>query len=91
MISIFRIIAFLEGLSYLGLLFIAVPIKYLADDPQYVKMLGMPHGIFFMAYLILAFLVKEELKWTSKQFRFVLLASIIPFATFIVDRKYIKK
>jgi integral membrane protein len=91
MISLFRIIAFLEGLSYLGLLFIAVPIKYLADDPQYVKMLGMPHGIFFMAYLILAFLVKEELKWTSKQFRFVLLASIIPFATFIVDRKYIKK
>lgn len=91
MISLFRIIAFLEGLSYLGLLFIAVPIKYLADDPQYVKMLGMPHGIFFMAYLILVFLVKEELKWTSKQFRFVLLASIIPFATFIVDRKYIKK
>ena len=91
MISLFRIIAFLEGLSYLGLLFIAVPIKYLADDPKYVKMLGMPHGIFFMAYLILAFLVKEELKWTSKQFRFVLLASIIPFATFIVDRKYIKK
>jgi len=91
MISLFRIIAFLEGLSYLGLLFIAVPIKYLADDPQYVKMLGMPHGIFFIAYIILVFLVKEELKWTSKQFRFVLLASIIPFATFIVDRKYIKK
>lgn len=89
MISLFRIIAFLEGLSYLGLLFIAVPIKYLADDPQYVKMLGMPHGIFFIAYIILVFLVKEELKWTSKQFRFVLLASIIPFATFIVDRKYI--
>lgn len=91
MISLFRIIAFLEGLSYLGLLFIAVPIKYLADDPQYVKMLGMPHGIFFIAYIILVFLVKEELKWTPKQFRFVLLASIIPFATFIVDRKYIKK
>ena len=91
MISLFRIIAFLEGLSYLGLLFIAVPIKYLADDPQYVKMLGMPHGIFFIAYIILVFLVKEELKWTPKQFRFVLLASIIPFATFILDRKYIKK
>lgn len=91
MISLFRIVALLEGLSYIGLLFIAVPIKYLADDPQYVKMLGMPHGILFMAYIILAFLVKDELKWTSKQFRFVLLASIIPFATFIVDRKYIKK
>ena len=64
MISLFRIIAFLEGLSYLGLLFIAVPIKYLADDPQYVKMLGMPHGIFFIAYIILVFLVKEELNWT---------------------------
>lgn len=90
MISIFRIIALLEGLSYILLLFVAVPVKYLLEDPSYVKMLGMPHGILFVAYIALAFLVKPDLKWSSKTFSFVLLASIIPFATFYVDLKYLK-
>ena len=44
MINLFRLVAFLEGISYILLLFIAVPIKYLLDDPTYVKLLGMPHG-----------------------------------------------
>jgi len=41
----FRVVSFLEGTSYLLLLFVAVPIKYWMDDPQYVKLLGMPHGL----------------------------------------------
>lgn len=90
MISVFRIIALLEGLSYILLLFVAVPVKYLLEDPSYVKMLGMPHGILFVAYIALAFLVKPELKWSGKTFSFVLLASLIPFATFYVDLKYLK-
>ena len=56
--KIFRIVAFLEGVSYILLLFIATPIKYLANDPSYVKMLGMPHGMLFIAYVILAFLIR---------------------------------
>ena len=88
--SIFRIVSFLEGLSYLLLLFIATPIKYLADNPEYVKMLGMPHGVLFMLYVVLAFMIKPEMKWNSKEFRIVLLASIIPFGTFYIDRKYFK-
>ncbi|MGF1556371.1 DUF3817 domain-containing protein [Paucihalobacter sp.] len=90
MISVFRIIALLEGLSYILLLFVAVPVKYLLEDPSYVKILGMPHGILFVAYIALAFLVKPELKWSGKTFSFVLLASLIPFATFYVDLKYLK-
>lgn len=90
MIAVFRIIAFLEGLSYILLLFVAVPVKYLLEDPSYVKMLGMPHGILFVAYIAFAFLLKTELKWTGKTFGLVLLASIIPFATFYVDLKYLK-
>lgn len=89
-INIFRIVAFLEGLSYILLLFIATPIKYLAEDPQYVKLLGMPHGLLFVAYIALAFLIKPEFKWTNKQFGYVLLAAIIPFGTFYIDRKYLK-
>ncbi len=86
----FKIVALLEGLSYILLLFIAVPIKYLAGDPQYVKLLGMPHGILFLAYIVLAIMLASELKWTKKTLFIVLLASIIPFGTFYVDRTYLK-
>lgn len=89
-LNIFRITALLEGLSYILLLFIATPIKYLTNDPQYVKMLGMPHGILFILYIILAFLIKKDMKWNTKTFGIVLLASIIPFGTFYVERKYLK-
>ncbi|MDT7832698.1 DUF3817 domain-containing protein [Flavobacteriaceae bacterium S356] len=88
--NIFRIVSFLEGVSYLLLLFIATPIKYFGDDPTYVKMLGMPHGILFMLYVILAFMLRSEMKWNNKIFGIVLVASIIPFGTFYVDKKYLR-
>lgn len=88
-LNIFRIVALLEGVSYILLLFIATPIKYLLNDPQYVKLLGMPHGILFVAYVAFAFLFKKEFSWTNKEFLMVLLASIIPFGTFYIDRKYL--
>ena len=88
--NIFRIVSFLEGVSYLLLLFIATPVKYFGDDPSYVKMLGMPHGILFMVYVVLAFMLKTPEKWDAKTFRIVLLASILPFGTFYVDKKYLQ-
>ena len=90
MLSIFRIVAFLEGLSYILLLFIATPIKYLVGDPQYVKLLGMPHGILFVAYITLAFLIRPDLKWSTRTLAVVLGAAIIPFGTFYIDRHYLK-
>ncbi|WP_298555697.1 DUF3817 domain-containing protein [uncultured Algibacter sp.] len=89
-LNTFRIIALLEGVSYILLLFIATPIKYLLDEPQYVKLLGMPHGVLFIAYVALAFLFKKEFSWTNKEFFIVLIASIIPFGTFYIDKKYLK-
>ncbi len=88
--NIFRIVAFLEGVSYLLLLFIATPIKYFGDNETYVKMLGMPHGMLFIIYIILAFMLKKEQKWEGKTFWIVLIASIIPFGTFYIDKKYVK-
>jgi integral membrane protein len=88
--NIFRIVSFLEGVSYLLLLFIATPIKYLSDDPSYVEMLGMPHGILFMVYIILAFMIKKEMNWNNKDFGILLLCSILPFGTFYMDKKYLK-
>lgn len=89
--SVFRIVAFLEGVSYVLLLFVATPVKYLANDPQYVKILGMPHGLLFIAYIVLAFTLRRDYNWDNKSFKSILLASIIPFGTFYIDRKYLKK
>lgn len=90
MLNFFRIIAFLEGVSYLLLLFVAVPIKYISDDPQYVKLLGMPHGLLFVAYIVLAIWLKPSFKWSQKDVFIVLIASVIPFGTFYVERRYLK-
>jgi integral membrane protein len=89
--NIFRIISFLEGVSYLLLLFVAVPIKYFQGDVSYVKMLGMPHGILFMSYIVLAVILKKTMKWSLKSLGIVVLASVIPFGTFYVDKKYLQK
>ncbi len=86
----FRITAFLEGVSYLLLLGIGVPLKYLADNDSWVKALGMPHGILFVGYLILAFLINDDQKWSNKTFILVGLASVIPFGTFWVEQKHVK-
>ena len=88
--NIFRIVAFLEGVSYILLLFIAVPIKYWGGDEQWVKLLGMPHGLLFTAYIILAYLLKDEQYWNKTEFLIVLVASVIPFGTFYVDKKFLK-
>ena len=88
--TFFRLITLLEGLSYILLLFIAVPIKYWGGDESYVKILGMPHGILFMLYLVLAFLLKDDYQWNRRDMLIVCLASIIPFGTFYVDNKYLR-
>jgi integral membrane protein len=88
--KLFRFIAFLEGLSYLLLLFVATPVKYILGDPSYVKLLGMPHGVLFMAYIVFSVFMSFKQKWSIKVLLVVLLASIIPFGTFYVDKKYLK-
>ena len=89
--SIFRIIAFLEGVSYILLMTVGLYFKYQLGDPTYVKLLGMPHGILFVSYILFAFLIKENENWGIKDLGIVLLASILPFGTFYVDCKYLKK
>ena len=86
----FRKIAFAEGVSFLVLLFIAMPLKYFAGMPLAVTIVGSIHGALFVAFMILAYLVREQynksLAWGFKAF----LASIVPFGTFYMD-KYWKK
>mgnify|MGYP006076793199 FL=1 len=90
MIKLFRITSYLEGISYLLLLGIGVPLKYLAGNDFLVKTLGMPHGILFMAYIFLAIIIKQKMNWDNKTIIIVLIASVIPFGTFYVDKKYLQ-
>tara|TARA_B100000609_G_scaffold182040_1_gene163459 strand:+ start:322 stop:597 length:276 start_codon:yes stop_codon:yes gene_type:complete len=88
--TFFRIVAFAEGVSYLLLLFIAVPIKYFLYNDLFVKLLGMPHGVFFIIYILLAFRFILIKKTSIKVSMIILVASLVPFGTFYVDRKYLK-
>jgi integral membrane protein len=87
LLTIFRIVAFLEGLSYILLLFVGVPLKYLGNDVTLVKLLGMPHGFLFMAYIAFIIVLRFDTPWFKKHFILIALASVIPFGTFVVEHK----
>jgi integral membrane protein len=87
LLTIFRIVAFLEGLSYILLLFVGVPLKYIGNDVTLVKLLGMPHGFLFIAYIAFIIVLRFDNLWFKKHFILIALASIIPFGTFIVEHK----
>ncbi|MBS7786868.1 DUF3817 domain-containing protein [Flavobacterium sp. CYK-55] len=88
--NLFKKIAFFEGLSLLLLLFFAMPMKYILEQPQYVRVIGMAHGLLFIAYIGLAIFCKSEEKWSNKIFAIICLASVVPFGTFYIEKKYLK-
>lgn len=87
----FRIIGQMEGASFLILLGIAMPMKYLLDIPEPVKMIGWAHGLLFVLYVAGVGQAKFTLNWSWKQVFFALVASVIPFGPFIIDRQYLKE
>ena len=89
--KLFRLISFLEGLSFILLLFFAMPMKYVAGNPSFVKLFGMPHGVLFLLYIMLAISVSIEKEWGIKTSLLVLLASVVPFGTFYMDKKLLGK
>ena len=86
-IKTLRLVGLLEGISFLLLLFIAMPMKYIFDNPILVKYVGMGHGILFIAFLVVLFVVCEKQKWSLKMFILGLIASILPFGPFVFDAK----
>ncbi len=83
----FRFIALLEGISYLALVFMAMPLKYWADFPEAVQYTGWAHGLLFILYF--AFLLPAWMKcrWSFPKVASLVLASLIPFGAFVADRK----
>lgn len=91
MLGFFRRLAHWEGISLLVLLFIAMPLKYMWEMPEYVRVVGMVHGVLFIAFVIVAILVTKQEKWNLSKFIFCFIASFIPFGTFYLDAKLLKK
>jgi len=92
MIKIFKFTAISEGFSYLILLSNMLFIKpnNLVLYKTLLFPIGMTHGILFIAYLYLSFIIKEKLKWSAKDVTLIILGSLIPFGAFYIERKYLK-
>jgi integral membrane protein len=91
MINWFRRVAVAEGISFLVLLLIAMPLKYFAGWPAGVKYVGWAHGVLFVAFLAMAYEVKialgKNFGWYARAF----VASVVPFGTFVLDREMKKE
>lgn len=90
-VKIFRWISILEAISFLLLLFVAMPLKYIWDIPEYVRIVGMAHGILFILYLFGGYWMFEKLGWSVKILLIVFLSSILPFGPFVVEKKHLPK
>ncbi|AYB29592.1 DUF3817 domain-containing protein [Chryseolinea soli] len=87
-----RLVAFLEGLSLILLVFVGVPVKYLMGNPMLVKTIGPVHGVLFVVYVIITLGVAVEQRWKFMTTTWkVLLASFIPFGTFYIDKTILRK
>ena len=87
MIQTLRILGNIEGISYLLLLGVAMPMKYYFEIPMAVKIVGMAHGVLFVAYCLLLAACMKKFIWTLKFGAYLFIATLIPFGTFVTDRK----
>lgn len=83
---LFRSVAFLEGVTTLALFLVAMPIKYLAGNPEPVRITGWIHGIAFIAYVLMMWIALRGRGWTSWELGRTFAAALFPFGTFVNDR-----
>lgn len=86
-INAFRKISLAEGTSFLVLLLIAMPLKYLADMPLMVKYVGWLHGLLFILYVFQLLYLASELKWKLTRVLSYFIAALLPIAPFVVEKK----
>ena len=89
MLTLFRWLGRCEGCSFLLLLGFAMPLKYIWSQPQYVHVIGMAHGALFVAYVMAATYFAVELKWSIKVIGLCFMAAVVPFGTFLFEKRYL--
>ncbi|MCM2275644.1 MAG: DUF3817 domain-containing protein [Candidatus Didemnitutus sp.] len=85
-----RLVGWWEGLSFLLLLFVAMPLKYFADQPLAVRVVGMAHGVLFVLFVLAAVHAAVVQGWAMKRTALVLLGSVLPFGPFVIDAKLLR-
>lgn len=90
MFKVFRSVALLEGVSYLMLFALSMPLKHWGGIPEPNQYIGYAHGFLFLAYLVLAVMVWMEHKWNVKQLIIMVIAALLPFGTFYYINHYLK-
>jgi integral membrane protein len=90
-LSRLRILGFIEGVSFLLILFVTMPLKYYYDTPGPNKAIGMVHGFLFISYCFLVLKVGINRAWSWGKIGLGLLASIVPFGTFWADVKLFRE
>jgi integral membrane protein len=86
-----RSIGILEAISFILLLGIAMPLKYLCGAPEMVRIVGMAHGILWVLYVGLAALGQLDYKWPKRTTALLLIASLVPFGPIIADAKLLRQ
>lgn len=87
MIKTLRLLAILEGISYLLLLGICMPLKYWLNVPEPTYPVGLAHGILFVLYCSFVMFVAKKETWSMDKTFLALIASLLPFGTFVVEKK----
>lgn len=85
-----RLLALLEGISFLLILLVTMPLKYIWDIPEPTYPVGLAHGVLFVAYCGLVVLVARQYGWSLWTTGLALAASLIPIGTFVADARIFK-
>jgi integral membrane protein len=83
----FRVVAYIVGVFLLILVGVAMPLKYLADSPQLVEVVGPVHGFLYMIYLVVAFDLAVRSRWRFTRTALILVAGTIPVMSFVAERR----
>ena len=86
-----RMVGFVEGISFLVLLGIAMPLKHFAEMPEAVRIVAWVHGILFMGFLVALMLARDAMRWSFRWTGLVLLAALLPFGPFVIDGRLRKE
>ena len=86
----FRVVALLEGISVVALFCVAMPMKYVLGDARIMPVVGWTHGLLFLLFLLTLLQAHLDAKWGWGRTVLWFLASLVPFGTFVMERKTLK-
>ena len=87
---VFHWVGWIEGLSYLILILMAMPLKYIWGQPEMVRIVGMAHGLLWLAYIGSAFAMYDKYDWPIKKLGWAFIASLLPFGPFVFEARALR-